>query len=94
MRIMIKFTFPVDAGNDAIRSRKLEKVFKQIAEEPKPEAAYFSHRAASGEASSRGYDCVVADCGDGRTIFLRIKREGGDGAGDGPGRPPARIVQH
>ena len=39
---MIKFTFPVDAGNDAIRSRKVEKVFKQIAEELKPEAAYFS----------------------------------------------------
>ena len=37
---MIKFTFPVDAGNDAIRSRKVEKVFKQIAEELKPEAEY------------------------------------------------------
>ena len=41
MRVMIKFTFPVDAGNDAIRSRKVEKVFKQIAEALKPEAAYF-----------------------------------------------------
>ena len=37
---MIKFTFPVDAGNDEIRSRKVEKVFKQIAEELKPEAEY------------------------------------------------------
>lgn len=41
MRIMIKFTFPVESGNDAIRSKRVEKVFKQIAEELKPEAAYF-----------------------------------------------------
>jgi hypothetical protein len=41
MRVMIKFTFPVETGNVAIRSRKVEKVFKQIAEELKPEAAYF-----------------------------------------------------
>ena len=41
MRIMVKFTFPVDTGNGAIRNRKLEKIFKQIAEELKPEAAYF-----------------------------------------------------
>ncbi len=40
MRIMIKFTFPVDTGNDAIRSGKVEKIFKQIAQELKPEAAY------------------------------------------------------
>jgi len=38
---MIKFTFPADTGNDAIRSGKVEKVFKQIAQELKPEAAYF-----------------------------------------------------
>ena len=41
MRVMIKFTFPIDTGNDAIRSGKVEKVFKQIAQELKPEAAYF-----------------------------------------------------
>ena len=41
MRVMIKFTFPVDTGNVAIRSGKVEKIFKQIAQELKPEAAYF-----------------------------------------------------
>jgi hypothetical protein len=41
MRVMIKFAFPVDAGNEAIRSGKVEKVFTQIAEDLKPEAAYF-----------------------------------------------------
>jgi hypothetical protein len=41
MRVMIKFAFPVDAGNDAIRSGKMEKVFQGILEELKPEAAYF-----------------------------------------------------
>jgi hypothetical protein len=41
MRVMIKFTFPVEAGNDAIRSGKLQKVFQQLAEDLKPEASYF-----------------------------------------------------
>ena len=41
MRVMIKFAFPVDAGNAAIRTGKLEKVFQQLIEDLKPEAAYF-----------------------------------------------------
>jgi hypothetical protein len=41
MRVMIKFTFPVDFGNEPIRNKKIKKVFQQIAEELKPEAAYF-----------------------------------------------------
>jgi hypothetical protein len=41
MRMMIKFTFPVDAGNAATRTGKLEKVFQQLIEDLKPEAAYF-----------------------------------------------------
>ena len=41
MRVMIKFAFPVEAGNAAIRDGKVEKVFQSILEELKPEAAYF-----------------------------------------------------
>jgi hypothetical protein len=41
MRVMIKFAFPVKAGNNAIRDGKVEKVFQGILEELKPEAAYF-----------------------------------------------------
>jgi hypothetical protein len=41
MRVMIKFTFPVEAGNAAIRTGKVEKVMQQIIEDLKPEAAYF-----------------------------------------------------
>ena len=41
MRVMIKFRFPVDAGNSAVRSGKVEKLFQQILEDLKPEAAYF-----------------------------------------------------
>ena len=41
MRVMIKFTFPVDTGNDAIRDGRVKKVFTQIEQELKPEAAYF-----------------------------------------------------
>jgi hypothetical protein len=42
MRIMVKFAFPVESGNSAIRDGKVEKVVRQIMEELKPEAAYFS----------------------------------------------------
>ena len=41
MRVMIKFAFPVEAGNAAVRDGKVEKVFQGILEELKPEAAYF-----------------------------------------------------
>jgi hypothetical protein len=41
MRIMVKFAVPVGAGNNAIRSGKIEKVFQQMLDELKPEAAYF-----------------------------------------------------
>jgi hypothetical protein len=41
MRVMVRFSFPVDAGNAAIRIGKLEKVFQQLIEDLKPEAAYF-----------------------------------------------------
>ena len=41
MIAITEFTFPVDTGNDAIRSGKVGKIFKQIAQELKPEAAYF-----------------------------------------------------
>jgi hypothetical protein len=41
MRIMVKFAFPVESGNIAIRDGKVAKVFQQIMEELKPEAAYF-----------------------------------------------------
>jgi hypothetical protein len=41
MRVMVRFSFPVVAGNAAIRTGKVEKVFQQLMEELKPEAAYF-----------------------------------------------------
>lgn len=41
MRVMVKFAVPVEVGNDALRSGKLAKVFQQLHEDLKPEAAYF-----------------------------------------------------
>lgn len=41
MRVMVKFRFPVESGNDAIRGGKVAKVFEQIMTDLKPEAAYF-----------------------------------------------------
>ena len=45
MRVMIKFALPVESSNAAIRTGKLEKMFRQIAEDLKPEAAYFFSQA-------------------------------------------------
>ncbi len=41
MRMMVKFRFPVEVGNEAVRTGKLGKVMQMITEELKPEAAYF-----------------------------------------------------
>ncbi|HXQ51305.1 MAG TPA: hypothetical protein VN802_09455 [Stellaceae bacterium] len=41
MRIMVKFSIPVEAGNSALRSGKLDKVFQQLLADLKPEAGYF-----------------------------------------------------
>jgi hypothetical protein len=39
--MMIRYSFPVDAGNAAIRNGKLETVFRQLMDDLKPEVAYF-----------------------------------------------------
>jgi len=41
MRIMVKFRFPVNEGNDVIRTGRIAQIFQQLAEDLKPEAAYF-----------------------------------------------------
>jgi hypothetical protein len=41
MRVMLKFRFPVEAGNEFIRSGKVPKVLAALMEQLKPEAAYF-----------------------------------------------------
>jgi len=51
MRVMIKFAFPADAGNDSARTGKIEKVFQGLLEELKPEAAYFFPKGENGRAS-------------------------------------------
>ena len=41
MRVMIKFSFPTEFGNTAIRNGKVEKVMQQLIEDLEPEASYF-----------------------------------------------------
>ena len=42
MRMMLKFTVPVDRGNAALHEGSLGKVVETIMNELKPEAAYFA----------------------------------------------------
>src|SRR5438067_3307212 len=49
MRVMIKFALPVESSNTAIRTGKLQKVMQQIAEDLKPEAAYFFPTPTEGQ---------------------------------------------
>jgi hypothetical protein len=42
MRMMLKFTFPVEKGNAAIKDGSLGRTMESIMSKLKPEAAYFS----------------------------------------------------
>ena len=42
MRMMLKFTLPVEKGNQAIKDGSLGKTLKLIMNKLKPEAAYFA----------------------------------------------------
>ena len=42
MRMMLKFTLPVEKGNAAFRDGSLPRVLESIMSKLKPEAAYFS----------------------------------------------------
>ncbi|HVC00422.1 MAG TPA: hypothetical protein VNJ12_13975 [Candidatus Dormibacteraeota bacterium] len=54
MRCMVKVTFPVETGNEAIRSGKLQKLVKGVIDDMKPEAVYFT-----SERGQRGGIFVV-----------------------------------
>src|SRR6266487_3914999 len=41
MRMMVKFRFPMENGNEVIRTGKMATVMQRIVDELKPEAAYF-----------------------------------------------------
>jgi hypothetical protein len=41
MRVLMKVNMPVEGGNRAVKSGKLEETIKAILEEQKPEAVYF-----------------------------------------------------
>lgn len=58
MRMMLRFHFPVDPGNELIRSGKVGKVFEQLGEDLKPEVMYLYP-----EAGERG-GIVVFDMSD------------------------------
>ena len=42
MRMMLKFTLPVEKGNEAFRDGSLRKINEAVIDKLKPEAAYFS----------------------------------------------------
>jgi hypothetical protein len=50
MRMMMRVTIPVDAGNKAIRENSLSKLMQSFHEQYKPEAAYFF--ASEGKRSA------------------------------------------
>jgi hypothetical protein len=42
MRCILKVTFPVEIGNEALKSGKLQKTVKEFVDAWKPEAVYFT----------------------------------------------------
>jgi hypothetical protein len=87
MRMMIKFSLPVEASNAAIRTGRLQKIFQQLAEDLKPEARLLltARRRASRVFCGR-YGRIVAGRGDRRALLLRVERQDRDDAGDECGR--------
>ena len=61
---MLKWTVPVEKGNEAIKDGSLMKTMEQLMEELKPEAAYF----ATGEGERGGF--MVFDMSDPSQIPL------------------------
>src|SRR5437773_5480723 len=41
MRMMVRFSFPTDEGNEVLRSGKIQKILDGVMQDLKPEAAYF-----------------------------------------------------
>ena len=94
MRVMVKFSFPVDAGNAAIRTGKVEKVFQQMMEDLKPEAAYF--HAVNGDRG--GFFVVnmqdssqIADIAE--RLFFGLNAKNRVGAGHDCRRPAQGLVR-
>lgn len=59
MRMLMQFSIPVDAGNDAARTGALGRTMQKILDSLKPEAAYFT---ATGEGERGGV--IVFDLQD------------------------------
>ncbi|MFZ0818689.1 MAG: DUF3303 family protein [Candidatus Acidiferrales bacterium] len=59
MRMMLQFTIPVEAGNEAARTGAFGRSFQKIIESLKPEAAYFG----AGTGGERG-GFIVLDMKD------------------------------
>src|SRR5262249_43466273 len=59
MRMMMKFTIPVESGNEAARSGAFGPSFQKVLESLKPEAAYFG----TGTTGERG-GVIVFDLKD------------------------------
>ena len=76
MRVTIKFAIPIDAGNEGNRTGKLQKVFQQLAEDLKPEAAYF--HAVDGDRGwllHRQHAGLIADRRHRRAAVLWPERQ-------------------
>ncbi len=41
MRILVEFSIPTDGGNEVVKSGKIEKFFRHVGEDLRPEAMYF-----------------------------------------------------
>ena len=90
MRIMIRFSFPVVAGNAAIRDGKVEKVFQQLMDELKPEAAYF--HAVNGDRGGSFVVDMQDFIADRRHRGAVVLRSGCQDRAD-PGDEPSRFAK-
>jgi hypothetical protein len=73
--MMIRFTLPVEKGNQAFNDGSLGRTMESILSKLKPEAAYFA--PLNGKRSGMiFFDVAVTNCRGCRTALLEFERRG------------------
>ena len=75
MRMMLKFTLPVEKGNAAFRDGSLARVLESIMNKLKPEAAYFAPFKSKRGAMVFFNLTDVTDRRSPRAAFLNLNAE-------------------
>ena len=89
MRMLLRVSIPVEAGNAAAKAGTLGSTVEKIVADLKPEAAYFFNDDNGNRSGSIVFDLkdFVGNPGDRRAVVSRVQRKGLFSACHEPARP-------